>query len=449
MTKRQEIRDTLHLAGPVVTTQIGAVAMGIVDTIMVGRLGPGPLGAVALGNGLSFTVLVFGMGTLMGLDPVISQAYGAGRRPECGRAMRHGALLALLLTVPSMLVLTQARRILAAMGESPQLVDGGASFVAAINYSVLPFLLFVALRQFTQAISAPKAAMTIMIAANVLNFAGNWVLIYGNLGAPALGATGSAWATTVSRWAMFAALAAYVLRKRELRPFAVTAPLGRVDGVLLRRLLRLGLPVGLQLGLETSVFATASMLMGWFGAVPLAGHQIAINLCSTTFMIPVGISATAAVRVGQALGRGDVSGARRAAFTAYALGAAFMSLSALSFFLFPGFFAGIYTNDEAVLRMGTSLLLVGAAFQLSDGAQAIGIGALRGAADTRVPMLVAIVSYWILGLPLGYVLAFRFGLGPRGLWWGLTLGLTLVAVSLALRFHHRVRDERLAFLQVG
>jgi MATE family multidrug resistance protein len=445
---RQEIRDTLRLAGPVVTTQIGAIAMGLVDTIMVGHLGQGPLSAVALGNSLSFTIIVVGMGILMGLDPMVSQAHGAGRPEDCGRAMRHGALVAAVVTVPSILVLSQARFILARLGQTPDLVENGASFVHAITFGVLPFLLFVVLRQFLQGISRPKAPMTIMILANLLNFAANWVLIYGHFGLPAMGSTGSAWATTISRWAMFLALAAYVFGKRDLRHYAVTASPAPPDRAVLGRLLHLGLPVGLQYGMEVGVFGAASMMMGWIGTLALAGHQIALNLCSVTFMVPLGISSTAAVRVGQALGRGDVHAARRAGFIAYGLGAAFMACSALCFALFPEFFARIYTHDEEVVRMAASLLMVGAAFQLSDAGQTIGIGALRGAADTRVPMLVTIVSYWVVGLPVGWALAFKLGMGPVGLWWGLTCGLTLVAVTLVLRFHLRVREERLARLQV-
>lgn len=449
MIHRDEVAETLRLAVPVVLTQLGHIAMTTVDTIMVGRLGADALSAVALGGSLSITVLIAASGVLMGLDPLVAQAYGAGRHGECGRAMRHGLLLAALLAVPAMLVQAESRAIFVALGQEPDLAASAADFVAALNWSTFPFLAFMALRQFLQGVGIVKPAMVVVLAANLLNLAGNWAFIFGHLGFPALGTTGSAWATTTSRAAMGLALAAYVFGRRELRRFAVTARRGAVDRGLVRRILQLGGPVGMQYAMEVGVFSAAAFLMGWLGSVPLAGHQIAINLCSITFMVPYGISATAAVRVGHALGRDDVPGARRAALVAYAMGAGFMACSALVFAFAPGLLARIYTDDAPVARLAAELLLVGAAFQLFDGAQTIGIGALRGAADTRVPMIVTIVAYWVVALPLGWLLAFPLGWGPRGLWWGLASGLAVVAVTLAARFHRRVRAERLAWLRTA
>jgi MATE family multidrug resistance protein len=447
--RRDEVTETLRLAVPVVLTQLGHIAMTTVDTIMVGRLGAEALSAVALGGSLSITVLITASGVLMGLDPLVAQAYGAGRHGECGRAMRHGLLLATLLAVPAMLVQAAARPIFVALGQEPDLAARAADFVTALNWSTFPFLAFMALRQFLQGVGIVKPAMIVVLAANLLNLAGNWVFIFGHLGFPALGATGSAWATTASRAGMCLALAAYVFGRRDLRRFAVIAPRGTVDRRLVRGILVLGGPVGMQYAMEVGVFSAAAFLMGWLGSVALAGHQIAINVCSITFMVPYGVSATAAVRVGHALGRDDVPGARRAALVAYALGAAFMACAALVLAVAPGGLARIYTADRAVARLAADLLLVGAAFQLFDGAQTIGIGALRGAADTRVPMIVTIVAYWGVALPLGWLLAFPLGWGPRGLWWGLASGLAVVAVALAARFHARVRSERLAWLKAS
>ena len=448
MIRRDDLRDTLRLALPVVLTQLGSIAMGTIDILMVGRLGAGAISAVGLGSSVGFLPLIIGSGVLMGLDPIVAQAFGAGRLQDCGRAMRHGVLLALFVTIPIMAVQLQARAILTGLHEPAPLVVATAPFMRIWSLSTLPFLAFQALRQFLQGIGIVAPAMWIVLGANVLNIVANWILIFGHCGSPALGIVGSAWATTMSRWVMFGALAAYVVARPFLRRYAVVAPRGPIDWGLLRRLLRLGGPVGMQYGMEVGVFSAASVMMGWLGTVPLAAHQVAINLCTVTFMVPLGFSATAAVRVGHALGRDDVGGARRAAFVAYLLGVGFMFVAALSFAFCSRSLAGLYTHDASVLDLASRLLLVGAVFQMFDGAQTIGIGALRGAADTRVPMYVTIVSYWFVGLPLGWTLAFRAGGGPLGLWWGLTAGLVGVAVSLAWRFHHRVRGERLALLKV-
>lgn len=447
MIQRAELRDTLRMALPVVATQLGSVAMGTVDTLMAGRLGAGAISAVGLGASVGFLPLIMGSGTLMGLDPIIAQAHGAGRYEQCGRALRHGLLLAVLMTVPLVAILWQSHWILSAIGEPAALVERTAPFLRVWSLGTLPFLVFAALRQFLQGVGIVAPAMWIVLGANVLNAVANWALIFGHAGMPALGIQGAAWATTISRWIMMLALGAYVFGKPALRRFGVWARRGPLDRALLARLMTLGLPVGMQYGMEVGVFAAASAMMGWIGTEALAAHQIAINLCSITFMVPLGFSATAAVRVGQAVGRGDVDGARRAALIAYVLGVGFMAMSALAFALLAPELTRLYTPDTAVLPIAVSLLHVGAVFQLFDGAQTIGIGALRGAADTRIPMFVTIVAYWMFGLPLGWALAFHAGAGATGLWWGLTAGLTTVAVVLGRRFYTRVRSERLALLR--
>lgn len=447
MIQRAELRDTLRMALPVVATQLGSVAMGTVDTLMAGRLGAGAISAVGLGASVGFLPLIMGSGTLMGLDPIIAQAHGAGRYEQCGRALRHGLLLAVLMTVPLVAILWQSHAILSLIGEPAPLVERTAPFLRVWSLGTLPFLVFAALRQFLQGVGIVAPAMWIVLGANVLNAVANWALIFGHAGMPALGIQGAAWATTISRWMMMLALGAYVFGKPALRRFGVWARRGPLDRALLARLMTLGLPVGMQYGMEVGVFAAASAMMGWIGTEALAAHQIAINLCSITFMVPLGFSATAAVRVGQAVGRGDVGGARRAALIAYVLGVGFMAMSALAFALLAPELTRLYTPDTAVLPIAVSLLHVGAVFQLFDGAQTIGIGALRGAADTRIPMFVTIVAYWMFGLPLGWALAFHAGAGATGLWWGLTAGLTTVAVVLGRRFYTRVRSERLALLR--
>lgn len=436
---RHEVRATLQLAIPIVLTQLGSIAMGIVDTIMVGWLGPEPLSAVALGDALSFTILIMCLGVLTALDAIVAQSFGAGDMRQCARALNHGLVLAVALSAPTMLVLSQSKALFGTLGQSEALVQSGGSYVDAINYGVLPFVLYAALRHFMHGIGRARPAMVVIILANALNAFANWILIFGNWGAPAMGATGSAWATTICRWAMFLLLAGYMLTHRELRAFLLRP--GGLERHLFARMLRLGAPAGAQFGMEVGTFGAAAMMIGWLGALELAGHQIAIKLCSTTFMVPLGFSITASVRVGHALGRREVGDARRAAAVAWVLGTAFMAVAAIAFVSAPDFFVGLFTRDPALSSAAVSMLLVGAAFQLSDGTQTIAIGSLRGAADTRFPMLVAFVAYWALGLPVGYALAFPLGWGAVGVWWGLTVGVTLVAVTLALRFHLRVRPQ--------
>jgi MATE family multidrug resistance protein len=376
---RREIRSTLQLAIPIVFTQLGAIAMGIVDTVMVGWLGADPLSAVALGDALSFTILIVCLGVLTALDAIVSQSFGAGDLDQCRRAVQHGVVLAVALSVPSMLLLSQSRLLFQLLGQSEALVASGSSYVRAINFGVLPFLLYAALRHFMHGIGRARPAMVVIIVANVLNAFANWILIFGNWGAPAMGSTGSAWATTICRWAMFLMLAGYMTTHGELRAFLWAAP-GTLRRSLLTRMLRLGGPSGAQLGMEVGTFAGAAMLMGWLGTLELAGHQIAIKLCSTTFMVPLGFSITAAVRVGQALGRRDVDAARRAAATAWGLGAAFMAIAAIAFLVVPEVFVRMFTDDPALVRMAISLLLVGAAFGFPRG---VGSGRLVVGLDDR------------------------------------------------------------------
>ncbi len=444
---RTEIRQTLRLAIPVVSTQLGGIAMGVTDTIMVGKLGPGPLSAVAIGNSISFTALVACFGALLALDPMVSQAFGAKRYKDCGKALDHAVLLAVLLSIPTMILLSQALPLLRLLRQTPELSYAAAEYIHAILYGVLPFLLFTVMRQFLQGISRPRTAMTIVILANGLNIFANWVLIYGNLGSPAMGATGAAWATTLCRFAMFLGLLLWLITRPSLKRYSIHLWPRPIEPRLLARMASVGFPVGLQYGMEIGVFASTSVMMGWLGTIQLAGHQIALTLVSTTFMVPLGLSSTAAVRVGQALGNGDVSGARRAALVAYVLGMLFLILAASCFFLIPERLIRIYTSDTDLIAMGATLLSIGAIFQLSDGTQTIAIGALRGAADTRMSMIVAFVAYWLIGLPLGWALAFPLGLGATGLWWGLTTGLTLVGLILAIRFHRLVRPENSHRLQ--
>lgn len=436
---RREWRPMMQLAGPLVLAEIGWMSMGIVDTMMVGRLPASAqaIGAVSLGSILFYTVGIFGSGLLLGLDALVSHAFGAGRVADCHRLLLSAVYLSLVLTPALMGLAWMCVPFLPSWGIAPEVLELAVPYLRAILWSTLPLLLYVAFRRYLQGMNLVKPVMFALVTANLVNLLGNWMLIYGHLGAPAMGAVGSGWATCIARIYMAAVLLGYIayydhrhgagLRGTELRP----------DLRRMRRLLGLGFPAAMQLALEVGVFATATALIGKLGAVPLAAHQIAMNTVSFTYMVPLGISSAAAVRVGQALGQGARHRAGRSGWTAVLLGVGFMSCAALAFLLFPRSIARLYTPDAAVVRTGGSLLLVAAFFQLFDGAQIVATGALRGAGDTRTPMLCHLLAYWLLGLPLGYFLCFRCGWGAVGLWAGLCVALILIGMILLAAWHRK------------
>jgi MATE family multidrug resistance protein len=434
---RNEVWALARLALPVVTAQLGMIALGVVDTVMVGHFSGEALAAVALGNIVSFGSMILGMGTLQALDPLVAQAWGAGDRASVSASLQRALVLAAIMSVPYMLLFQYTAPLLRALGQRDEVIAVAAPFVRALTPSVPAFFGFVAVRQTLQAMSVVRPVVIAVVTANLANAAGNWILIYGKLGAPALGVLGSAWSTTICRWVMLAVLVlaswpalAEVWRRpdarlRELRPYW--------------RMLAIGVPIGLQSGLEMWVFTAAGLLIGSMGALALASHQIALNLASLSFMVPLGIGQAAATRVGNAIGRRDHEGARRAAWVALAFGASVMIVSASLFFTLPLELAALYTGDAGVGVAAAHLIAIAALFQIFDGTQAVGCGILRGAADTRAAAAINFVGYWVLGLPIGWTLAFRLGLGPRGLWWGLTTGLAVVAALLVLRVRWRFR----------
>jgi MATE family multidrug resistance protein len=426
-----ELRATVTLALPLVLAQIGLMAMGVVDTIMVGHVSARVLAEVALGNLYFFNAVVLSMGTLMALDPVVAQAIGARDDAAVGRAVQRGIVLALLLSVFTGLLMLPVRPVLIATRQQAEIIADTAAYVHISIPSVLPFLVFVVLRQTLQALHRAAPIVWTMIGANALNAALNWVFVYGHLGSPPLGARGSALATLVSRWVMAVALLA--LAWPVLRPYL--APFRRESWRVgpLRRLLQLGGPIGLQMLLESGAFGAIGLMMGMLGTTEMAAHQIAITLAALTFMVPLGVGAAAAVRVGRAVGADDEARARQAARAAFACGMGFMALTALLFLSAPRLFASLFSGDAAVLGLASLLIPVAGVFQVFDGAQAVGAGVLRGLGDTRAPLVGMILGYWLIGLPVSVLLGFHTPLRAAGLWWGFVASLSLVALFLFLR----------------
>jgi MATE family multidrug resistance protein len=431
----EDLAALARLALPVVLAQVGLMTMGLVDTVMVGRVGPVDLAAVAIGHLYFFGVSVVGMGILFSLDPVISQSVGADDAVGVARGVQRGIVLGVGLSVVSMAFLAPAGTVLALLRQPPEVVPIAARYVHGLLPAVLPFYVFVVLRQSLQAMGRLRAIVISVAAANLLNAFLNWVFIFGNLGAPALGAVGSSYVTTVSRWFTLAALLvlAWPYLADSLRPLR---PEALARGPLMQ-LLRVGGPIGAQQWLEVGVFATAGLLMGWLGAVALAGHQVALQLAALTFMVPLGVAQATSVLVGQAVGRSDPHEARRAAGGGILIGVGFMTATAVMFLAVPDLLARMFSDDPPIIASAALLLPIAGVFQVFDGLQVVAAGALRGVGDTRVPMLVNLLGFWMIGLPTSVWLGFGLGHGPEGIWWGLALGIGAVAVLLTFRVRRR------------
>lgn len=430
----------LRLAIPVVLAELGWVTMGLVDTLMVGGLGPEAIGAVGIGSSLFLGVCIFAMGLLLGLDTLVSQSFGAGRVEDCHRWLLHGIVLSVVLTIPVTLILRFLSSALGAWGLNPAVLLLLRPYLDALTWSVLPLLLYASFRRYLQGMGVVRPVMVALIAANLVNLFVNWLLIYGRLGAPAMGVSGSAWATVIARIGMAGVLLGVIVyRESGKRPGLFATPL-RIELERMRRLLALGLPAASQVTLEVGVFAAATALAGRLAPASLAAHQIAINIVSLTFMVPLGVASAGAVRVGHAVGRHDGAAAARSGWTAFLFGTFFMSCAAMTFLLIPRRLVGAFTTDAAVIETGVALLFVGAVFQLFDGVQGVATGVLRGLGDTRTPMLWNLAGHWFIGLPLGYALCFAAGYGVIGLWWGLSSGLIICAVALLVVWSRRVRQ---------
>jgi len=431
----------MALAAPVSVVQVGLMSMGAVDTVMVGRVSATDLAAVAIGNLYFFGIAVFGMGVLFALDPVISQAVGANDPVGIARGVQRGGVLAIGLTVVAMLLLLPAGPLLTLARQPVDVVPVAAGYAKGLILGVFPFYAFAVLRQSLQAMGRIRPIVLTVLAANVLNVLLNYMLIFGRFGVPRLGAVGSAWGTSISRWFMVVALLAlaWSLLRPALRPFRRDA----LATVPLIRFLRIGAPIGAQQWLEFGVFGAAGLLMGLMGTVAVASHQVALQLAALTFMIPVGVAQATGVIVGQAVGRGDPEGARRAVGAGLATATAFMAVTAVMFLTLPGPLARIFSSDPTVVAAAAVLLPIAGVFQVFDGLQVAGAGALRGVGDTRVPMILNLVGFWLIGLPACIGLGFFTDMGPRGVWWGLALGIGVVGVLLMFRIRrHFGRDLR-------
>ena len=429
----------LRLALPVVIAEIGWISMGIVDTIIVGPLGPAALGAVGSGSTLFLAVMVFGLGTLYALDTFVSQNFGAGRIDECHRWLIAGLYLAAGLSVVLVAVGLAGVMLLPRAGIHPDVLALLEPYLGALMWSVPPLMAYQVFRRYLQAMNVVRPITVALITANIVNAVGNWIFVYGYLGMPALGVRGSAYATLGARMYLALFLFAIVLRRERARPSGLHDVPWTFEAARAWALVRLGTPAAIQVTLEVGVFALASALSARISPLAVAANQIVLNIAGFLFMIPFGLSSAAAVRVGQAVGRRDPVGVRRAGWTALLLTGIFAVATSTIIATVPQPFLRIFTTEAPVFAIGATLLLFYAFCQPFDAFQCVATGALRGLGSTRTPMLVNLVGHWAIGLPVAYYLCFPRGWGVVGLWVGLLLGLFLIGAVLLFVWHRESR----------
>lgn len=433
----REIRSIAGLAAPAALTQLGAMMLLVVDNVMLGRYSPDALAASSLGRAWLMGTSLLGLGILIGMDPLVSQAYGARDRARLSATLERGMLLALLLSVPIALLWLWTKQALVRLGQEPALAELARDYVLVQIPGLPCYFGFMVLRGWLQGRRIVRPALWAVILANGLNALANWALIWGNLGMPELGAKGAGIATCFTQIVTFAGFCLLVRLMRLGRGARTESLSWRARFAGLPSIVRLGLPVSLQLGFEMWAFHIATLWAGRIGKLALASHTIALNLASITFMVPLGISIGAATRVGNLMGAGRTVDAQRAAWVSLVMGGAVMSLAALAFVLGDEFLPSLYTEEVAVVAMAASVMPIAATFQLFDGLQVVGTGILRGMGRPRPAALFNLIAYYALGLPIAWWLAFEHGAGLAGIWWGLCAGLAVVALALTIWIGYR------------
>lgn len=434
-----EIKECLVLAIPLAGAQLSQAATTFVDTIMMGILGSQIIAAGALGAITFHLLITVGSAIISAVSPLVAEAYGSGRVEQVGGVVRQGLWLSVILAIPATLLIWHSGSLLRLLGQEPENVILAEGYLRAIAWGYLPALGFAVLRSFVSALSRPRPVIITMIGGTLLNIAANYILAFGKFGFPALGLAGLGWASALSLWAMFAALAIYILYQPQLRVYGAFSDLHQFEAKVFGELLRVGMPIGVLAGVEGGFFTCVTFLMGQLGTATLAAHQIALQTAVVTFMIPLGISIATTIRVGQCMGQGNPKGARLAGFVGIGIAALCMTLTGILFWTIPGKIVSLYLDtanpaNAVVVDLAKTLLAVAAMFQIADGIQVAAAGALRGLKDTRVPLLIGTLAYWGIGLPCGYILGMVWGFGAVGLWWGFAIGLAVAAGILTWRF---------------
>lgn len=435
-TYRAEARTSFLLAYPVMISMLGQVMTGVADSVMIGWTGAIPLAASSLANSFFSVLLFFGIGVSYAITPLVAVAAGSGDDKTIINTLRHGLIINVVVGLLLTAIIVTGQSVLAHIGQPAEVVELAIPYLLIVTYSFIPTMIFQTFRQFAEGLHRTRMAMVIMIVANLLNVGLNYVLIYGIWIFPEMGLNGAGWATFIARVVMAVWMVAYVFYGRKFRAYRAGFRLGSYSRVLFNKMLHIGLPAGAQFIFEAAAFGLSAIMMGWIGATALAAHQIAINLATVSYMTTSGLGAAATIRIGTFLGQGNRSALRRSGFTLIGLGVGLMTLWGIAFIIGKHFFPSLYINDPAVLAMAAPLMVIAGFFQLSDGMQVVCAGALRGLQDVKVPSLLIFVAYWVVALPVGYVLAFPLGFGAMGIWTGLLIGLTVTATAMVWRFIH-------------
>jgi multidrug resistance protein, MATE family len=438
MTIRTHIKENFHLAYPVMLSNLGHVLIGVGDNIMVGHVGATELAAAGLANVIFNVLMLFGIGVSYAITPLVAAADGERNDQSIIETLRHGLAINFVNGIVLVGVVLAGQNLLNHLDQPPEVVALAIPYLSIITFSLIPMLIFQSFKQFAEGLSNTKLSLIIIILANVVNIVMNYILIYGHAGFPAMGLNGAGWATLMSRIFMAAAIALYIYHSPVFKKYRLGFSIGNYAKSIFNKMLHIGIPAGVQFIFEVAAFDFSLVMMGWLGAKTQAAHQIAINLATLSYMTTAGLAAAATIRVSYFLGKKDIKNLRLASYTLLGMALVMMTACAFVFVFGRNILPGFYVEDSEVLSVASSLLIVAGLFQLSDGTQVVCIAALRGLHDVKIPSVLIFISYWIIGLPLGYWLTFILGYGPLGIWLGLFIGLTLTAIAMFLRFRSRV-----------
>ncbi len=445
-TAKIEIKELSKLGAPAILAQVSQMSLGVIDTMMAGRVSPEALAAIAVGTNILNPVVVFILGVFLALNPIVAHLNGRGNFQQIGVVFQHALFLSIVLAIPSILLLTHSVPLMQLIEIQPEIVPIVDDYLSACSFGIIPLFGFLALRFCNEGLFSTRAIMTVSIIAIPFNLIFNYWFIWGGLGVPAMGAVGVGYATAVVWFIMFLSIAFYSITTSRYRHLAIVGKLHRFDFKQLKEIVTLGLPMGIGVGMEIAMFAIIGLLIGRYEVNIVASHQIAINIASMAYMIPLGLSIAISARVGFFAGRHEQSAVKLAAKTGIILSIGLAVISAILILSFKLPLSLLYTNDVAVAKLAASLLLLAALFQLSDAIQVSISGALRGLKDTKIPMIISAIAYWVVGFPVGYYLAEMSAYGVRGYWIGIIAGLSAAAILLFVRyrwevakFEHKVR----------